>query len=67
MKVYREDFVALYVGKTAQKTKKLLESTPGKLYLDRRQLTMGDYDIFGKEALDIIEKYPDKVVFVNNI
>ena len=65
MKVYREDFVGLYVGQTKTKTKKLLESSNDKLYLDRRQLTMGDYDTFGKEALDIIEKYPGKVVFVN--
>jgi len=65
MKVYRDDFVGLYVGETKIKTKKLLESTIGKLYLDKRQLTMGDYDTFGKEALSIIEKYPGKIVFVN--
>ena len=48
MKVYRNDFVGLYVGETEIKTKKLLESSNDKLYLDRRQLTMGGCDTFGK-------------------
>jgi hypothetical protein len=57
--VSREAFVAQYLGQTAIKTKKLLESSVGKaLFIDEAySLSTGDKDSYGSEALTELNRF----------
>jgi hypothetical protein len=57
--VSREAFVAQYLGQTAIKTKKLLESSVGKaLFIDEAySLSTGDRDSYGSEALTELNRF----------
>lgn len=57
--VSREAFVAQYLGQTAIKTKKLLESSVGKaLFVDEAySLSTGDKDSYGSEALTELNRF----------
>jgi SpoVK/Ycf46/Vps4 family AAA+-type ATPase len=68
--VSRKDLVAEYMGQTAIKTKKVIESAiGGVLFIDEAySLFQDDKDSFGKEAIAVIIQYmtefPDKVIFI---
>lgn len=68
--VSREDFVAGYLGQTANKTKALLEANNGKvLFIDEAYSLLNDpRDAYGMEALTTLNQYmsenPDKIVVI---
>lgn len=68
--VSREDFVAPYVGQTALKTEKLLQSCLGKvLFIDEAYSLVNDEkDSFGREALTVLNRfmseYSDSIIIV---
>ena len=57
--VSRSEFVAEYLGQSAPKTKKLLDSHRGKVLMvdEAYSLYQGDRDSFGAEALTVINQY----------
>lgn len=68
--VSREDFVAPYVGQTALKTEKLLQSCLGKvLFIDEAySLVTDEKDSFGREALTVLNRfmseYSDSIIII---
>jgi SpoVK/Ycf46/Vps4 family AAA+-type ATPase len=71
IEVKRDDFIAEYLGQTAIKTRKLLDSgLDGVIFLDEAY-SMGNQenrDSFSKEAIDMINQYlseqKDKLMFI---
>ena len=58
--IHRDDFVAGYLGQTAIKTKKLLDSCIGKVVLLDEAYSMGserEDDSFAKEAIDTLTSF----------
>lgn len=66
----REDFIGQYLGTTGDKTRKLLERSLGKvLFIDEAySLNAGDRDMYGIEALDVINRFmsehPGEIVVI---
>lgn len=68
----RSDFVGTHVGHTSEKTKDFLENNVGKIIIveEAYSLYEDDRDVFGKEALNIINQYmsefPRDYIFIFN-
>lgn len=66
----RADFVDMYIGGTAPRTKRFIEANRGKvIFLDEAYNMINGYsDNYGKESLTTINQYlsekPDEVVFI---